>query len=370
MADPRMERLASIIVSYSLDVKEGELVVIEGTTLAAPLIRELYRQVLRAGGHPATRIAIDGAMEARLALGSDAQLDWLPPVAAEDVETADARVIVLGDFNTRALSGTDPARLARIKRSRAPVLTRQLERSAAGEYRWTITAFPTNAAAQEARMSLRAYSDFVFAAALLDQDDPVAAWRELGDRIRRLAEWLADRRELRVVGEGTDLRMSVEGRSWIPCDGTHNFPDGEVFTGPVEASVEGEIRFTYPALYHHQAVEDVSLRFREGTVVEATAAHGQAFLDAMLALDDGARRVGEFAFGLNDAVQTFTGEPLFDEKIGGTVHLALGESYPESGGTNRSALHWDMVCDLRQGGEVYADGELVYRDGRFLDGRF
>src|SRR3990170_905771 len=197
VADPRIERLAAIIVSYSLEVKEGELIVIEGATLAAPLIRELYREVLRAGAHPETRIAIDGAIEAKLALGSDAQLDWLTPLVAEDVETADARVIILGDFNTRALSGSDPAGQARIKKSRAPILTRQLERSAAGEYRWTITAFPTNAAAQEARMSLEDYADFVFAAALLDRDDPVAGWRELGDRIRRLAEWLGDRRELR-----------------------------------------------------------------------------------------------------------------------------------------------------------------------------
>jgi aminopeptidase len=370
VADPRLERLASILVTYSLEVKERELVLIEGASLATPLIRELYRQVLRAGAHPLTRLAIDGAGELRLALGSDDQLDWLSPAATEDAEVADARILVLGDFNTRALSGIDPARQARAKKARGPLVTRMLERSAAGDYRWVITAYPTNAAAQEARMSLDDYADFIFAAALLDREDPALAWRQLGERIRRLGAWLGGRRELRIVGDGTDLTMSVDGRTWIPCDGTKNFPDGELFTGPVEESVEGEIRFTYPAVFHHRVVEDVRLRFRGGTVVEATAARGGAFLEEMLSLDEGARRVGEFSFGLNDAVQVFTGEPLFDEKIGGTVHLALGESYPESGGVNRSALHWDMVCDLRQGGEVYADGELVYRDGRFLNGRF
>ena len=173
-----------------------------------------------------------------------------------------------------------------------------------------------------------------------------------------------------MVAEGTDLAVAVEGRRWTACGGEANLPDGECFTAPIESSVEGEIHFSYPAVFHHRAVEDVRLRFRGGEVVEATAARGQEFLVEMLSLDEGATRLGEFSFGLNDAVQRFTGEALFDEKIGGTIHLALGEGYPESGGTNVSALHWDMVCDLRRGGRVYADGELVYEDGRFLGGRF
>lgn len=367
MADARVARLAEVIVGHSLAVSPGQLVVIEGPTLAAPLVRELCRFVLRAGAHPRARLVVEGAQELRLSLAGDPQLDWVDPLFREHVEHADARVVILADFNTRALSGIDPRRLARVKRARGPYLSRLLERAAAGELAWVVTAYPTNAAAQEAGMSLRDYSELVFGAALLDRDDPVAAWRELGERLHRLGEWLGGVRELRVVGPGTDLSFSVEGRTWIPCDGLQNLPDGELFTAPVEDSVEGEIRFTYPAVYDHRAVEDVCLRFRAGEVVEASAARGQGFLDEMLALDEGARRVGEFAFGLNEAVTRFTGETLFDEKIGGTVHLALGEAYPESGGVNRSALHWDMVCDLRRGGEVYADGELVYRDGRFLE---
>jgi aminopeptidase len=219
-------------------------------------------------------------------------------------------------------------------------------------------------------MSLAAYEEHVYRAALLDRDDPVEAWRALGSRIRRLADWLAGVRELRVVAEETDLRVGVEGGTWIVCDGKENMPDGEVFTAPLVTSVEGTIRFTYPAVFRGRAVADVRLRFRGGDVVEASASRGQDYLDQMLGLDEGARRVGELAFGLNDAVSTFTGEALLDEKIGGTMHLALGEAYPESGGTNASALHWDMVCDLRRGGEVYADRKLVYRDGRFTNGAF
>jgi aminopeptidase len=169
-----------------------------------------------------------------------------------------------------------------------------------------------------------------------------------------------------VVADGTDLTVGVEGRTWIPCDGKENFPDGEVFTGPIEARTEGAIRFSYPASFAGRMVKDIELRFEGGEVVEASASEGQDFLREMVALDAGARRVGEFAFGMNEAIEEFTSHTLFDEKIGGTIHLALGKSYPESGGLNQSALHWDIVCDLRSGSEVYADGELVYRDGAFV----
>jgi aminopeptidase len=370
MVDPRVERLADVLVSYSIGVNPGELVTIEGTTLAAPLLRELYRRVLRAGGNPRLRVALDGIAEDRLARGTDDQLSWISPAVHEETERADARIFVHAEFNTRSASRIAPARQTIASRARAPYRRRLLAREAAGEYRWVVTAYPTNAAAQEARMSLPDYADYLFSCGLLDRDDPVAAWRELGARAAGLAHWLGTRRELRVVAADTDLTVSIAGRAWIASDGRANFPDGECFTGPVEESATGEIRFTYPAVFGGRIVEDVRLRFEAGEVVQASASRGREFLDEMLRLDDGARRIGELAFGLNEAVTSFTGEILLDEKIGGTVHLALGEGYPETGGLNHSALHWDMVCDLREGGEVYADGELVYRNGRFLGGQF
>jgi aminopeptidase len=370
MIDPRIARLADVLVSYSIAVEPGEVVTIDGTTLAAPLVRELYRRIVRAGGIPLTRIALEGLAEERLVNGSDTQLDWVTPRLRGDVEGAAAGITILSDFNTRSRSGIDPGRQARVSKATAPIRRRLFEREAAGDYRWVVTAFPTNALAQEAGMSLADYAEFVFAAGLLDRDDPVAAWRTLGERMERLTDWLARVRELRVVAPGTDLRLAVEGRSWVASSGRGNFPDGECYTGPVEERVDGEIAFTYPAVFAGREVQGVRLRFRDGEVVEASAERGGALLEEMLALDEGARRAGEFAFGLNDAISSFTGELLFDEKIGGTVHLALGEGYPETGSKNVSALHWDMVCDLRDGGEVYADGELVYRSGRFLNGRF
>jgi aminopeptidase len=366
MSDRRVERLADVLVGYSTRVGEGDLVTIEAPLPAADLVREVYRRVLRAGAHPLPWLSLDELGDDLLLDGSDAQLDWVDPFRALAIEHADVRIAITAPSNTRSLTNADPAREARRHRALEPTRTRYLERAAAGELRWVLTAFPTQAAAQDAEMSLEEYERFVYGAGLLDEDDPVAAWKAFADRLDRTASFLEGVSELRVLADGTDLRVGVGGRTWIPSGGEGNFPDGEVFTGPIETSVEGTIGFTYPAIFQGREVDGVWLRFTRGEVVEANATRGEAFLREMIAIDDGARRAGEFAFGLNDAVTLFTGQTLFDEKIGGTVHLALGTAYPETGSTIRSALHWDMICDLRAGGEVHADGECVYRDGRFL----
>ena len=361
----RLRHLADTIVSYSAGVKSGELVLLEGSVAVEPLIDELYRSVLKAGAHPVTRVELE-VTEFLLADGSDEQVEWVNPARREDIERADVRIVIEGATNTKSLSAFDPARQALVERSRAELRDRYLERALSGELRWVLSAYPTNASAQDAEMSLAEYEDFSYRAAFLDNGDPVSRWRAFSEELHRVAEFLSAKEEVRIVAEGTDLTLAVGGRTWIPADGHENFPDGEVFTAPHETSASGEIRFTYPAVFRGRQVDDVRLRFEQGEVVEATAARGQDFLEEMIGVDEGARRVGEFAFGLNDAIPMFTRNILFDEKIGGTVHLALGTAYPECGGTNRSALHWDMICDLRSGSEVHADGELVYRDGRFV----
>ena len=368
MSDSRHQRLADVLVGFCARVREGDLVTLESTPLAAPILRELYRKVLEAGGQPLPRVSLEGLSENLLKHGNDEQLAWVNPARSDDIETVDVRIALEAPGNTRRLSNVDPARHARHERSSEELRNRYLERAAAGELRWVLSAYPTEAAAQDASMSLVEYEDFVYGAGFLDDPDPVARWQQFGERVDRLAAFLSTKRELRVVAEGTDLRFVTEGRTWIPSKGQENFPDGEVFTGPVETSVEGEIRFTYPGVFHAREVDDVRLRFEAGEVVEATASRGQEFLREMIAMDEGARRVGEFAFGLNEGVAIFTRNTLFDEKIGGTMHLALGTAYPETGGLNRSALHWDLICDLRSGSEVLADGELIYSDGQFLNG--
>jgi aminopeptidase len=360
-------RLAEVLVGYSARVAPGELVVISGPTLAAPLAFELYREVVRAGAHPQLRLSVEGAEEALLLEGSDEQVQWINPRAVDDLELADARIAIFASWNTKSLTSADPAKQARRALAYEPVQQRFLERAANGEVRWVVAGYPHDAAAQDAGMSRAEYEEFVYRAAFLDRDDPVAEWERFAERLERLAAFLGGKSELRVVAEDTDLTVGVGGRRWVASHGRENFPDGEVFTGPVEDSVEGTIRFSYPAVFGGHEVHDVRLRFERGEVVEATAARGEEFLREMIGMDEGARRLGEFAFGMNEAVSTFTRNILFDEKLGGTIHMALGSSYPETGGVNRSGLHWDMIRDLRSG-RVFADGEPVYRDGRFLDG--
>jgi aminopeptidase len=364
--DPRHKKLAQVLVGYSTEVRPGDNVRIEAVGSGSPLVREVYAAALRAGGHPEANLVVDETEEALLRGGSDAQLEWIRPDLEWTVDEGDVWMMIDAPVNTKRLTGVDAAKMGTRLKARSPLQTRYLERSAAGDFRWVICGFPTEASAQDAGMSLRQFEDVLYRAAFLDQEDPVAAWMSFGERLEGVGSILDTTRELRIVGEDTDLKLGVEGRTWIRSKGLRNFPDGEIFTGPIETSVEGTIKFTFPAMMRGRQAEGVRLRFEGGEVVEATADRGQDFLREMIALDDGARRVGEFAFGQNDAITEYTGNLLLDEKIGGTVHLALGRSVPGTGGENESGLHWDIVCDLRNGGEVYADGELVYRDGRFL----
>lgn len=368
MPDSRLEKLADVLVGYSTEVRPGDEVRIEGHPPAVPLLRQVYRAVLERDGRPSGRLIVDEEVEALLEEATEDQLDWVSPDVRWNAEQGDVWIILDGPENVKRLSDADPARMARWVKARELYQDRYLERSAAGEFRWMLCAFPTDASAQEAGMSLIEFEELVHRAGFLDADDPIAAWETFGARLDRIGSFLESRSELRIVAEDTDLTLSVGGRTWIRANGKKNLPDGEVFTGPAETSVEGTIHFTFPATMRGRQAEDVRLRFEGGEVVQATAGRGEDFLREMIGIDDGGRRVGEFAFGLNDAVTEYTGSVLLDEKIGGTVHLALGRSVPGTGGENVSALHWDMVCDLRRGGEVYADGELVYRDGAFLDG--
>jgi aminopeptidase len=366
MTDPRVNAMAKVLVGYSLSVKKDDLVRIQGGAEGSPLLLAIYEQVLAHGGHPWAQLGLDGADEVFYTKASDAQLDFVPRFAKEVVEEIQASISVWTETNTKRLTGADPAKQARRARATQPLSERFLERAAKKELRWTATLYPTSAFAQDAEMSLREFADFVFGASLVAEKDPIAAWKAVSRSQAKLIAWLTPKKEIHVVGPDTDLRLKVGGRTWINCDGHENFPDGEIFTGPVEESVTGRIRFTYPACIFGREVEDVRLEFKAGKVVRATAGKNEEFLLTMLDTDDGARRVGEFAFGTNPGIQRFTKNPLFDEKIGGTIHLALGKGYPESGSKNNSAIHWDMVCDLREGGEVRVDGTPFVKDGKFL----
>jgi aminopeptidase len=368
MREPRLDRLANVLVRYSSSVQPGQLVRLTGPLIAEPLIVALYREVLQAGAHPMVSMSPEACLELLYRHGSPEQLAFLNPLEVREAESVDVSIHVLASENPRALTNADPARQAQRSNARRPLMDLFLHRAAEKSLRWVATSFPCQAAAQDAELSLAEYEEYVFAAGLLDQNDPAAAWQAVSVRQGQLVDFLHSIRELRfVTPRGTDLRVGVAGRTWINGDGHENFPDGEVFTGPLEDATEGTVCFDFPAVRGGREVDGVRLHFRAGRVVDASAVKGEDYLIGMLDQDAGARVLGEVALGCNYAITRYTRNTLFDEKIGGTFHVALGAAYPESGGRNQSALHWDMVCDLRRGGCVEADGRVINANGQFKD---
>jgi len=366
MLDPRLEKLAHILVTHSLSIQKDDLFVISGSELATPLIKEVYRQAIDLGAHPFVKLGFDGLAEIFYKNASDEQLQFVSPIDKFELETVNARLGILSPLNTRSMTNIDPNKQALSSKAHQELQDLFLQRAANKELRWCITQYPTNSAAQDADMSLGDYENFIFQAAHVDKKDPVQYWQNIHQEQERIKNLLESKKIIHIVAKDTDLTLSVENRKWINCSGKENFPDGEVFTGPVEDSAEGYISYSYPGVYGGRLVENIKLCFENGKVVDAEASTGKEFLIAMLDMDEGARYLGEFAFGMNYGIQTFTKNTLFDEKIGGTIHLAVGSAYPESGSNNKSGLHWDMVCDLRKKGEVYADDELIYKNGKFL----
>jgi aminopeptidase len=365
LRDSRVTNLAKILVGYSTGVKQDETCLVEGPSAAEPLIAAVYEEILAAGGHPVVSMSFDGQESSYYAHASDDQLEWISPLSAWAAEEADCRIAIGADTNTRALSGVSPERQTRRQAATRPLMESMMRRSADGDHRWVYTLFPTNAYASDAGMSLITFEDFYFGACLADAGDPLENWKQASEETRRLAEYVDGHSEVHITAPGTDIRLGVEGRSFIPCFGDRNMPDGEFFTGPVEDSVEGEVSFDLPAMVGGREVAGVRFKFEGGKIVDASADLGEEFLIQLLDTDEGARRLGELGIGTNYKIDRGTRDVLLDEKIGGTVHMAVGASYPESGGLNESAVHTDLVCDLRKGGKIEVDGELIQENGKF-----
>ncbi len=360
MRDERLKKLARVLVDYSVEAGEGEQILVAGGAAAEPLIKEVYTRLLQTGAVPIPQVALQGLQELFFEHAKDIHYEKTPPITRSVYEAADAVISIMAPHNTRALAGVDPAKQRALgKRDKA------LQDLILSKDRWALTLFPTQALAQESEMGLEAYEDFAFEAMGLDEDDPVRFWRERAEEQGRLIERLEVAREVRIVGPETDLTLSVAGRKFLNGDGKHNMPCGEVFTGPVEDSANGSIYFGIPVAVAGREVSGVRLRFEGGRVVEASAEKGEGYLHAMLDADEGARYLGEIGIGTNYGIRRATKNILFDEKLGGTVHLAVGRSYEKTGGKNDSSVHWDLICDLREGGELYADGEVLQKDGKF-----
>jgi aminopeptidase len=370
MSDPRLHKLADVLVNYSTLVKKGDLVAIRGDPVAWPAIEAVFVHVLKVGGNPFYVPQCERVAELMLEHGSDEQIRFLSPLDMQRVEQIDVEIAFWAETNTKSLSRYPSDRIAAKQAARKPFLKRFLERAADKQIRWVGTLFPTNAFAQDAEMGLLQYEEFVYNAGLLHLPDPAAAWARISERQQRVSDYLQGKKQVHFrvppkngEQDGTDLRVEVAKSTWINCDGHENFPDGEVFAGPQGA--DGHVNYSFPAVYYGKEVEGVRLEFKGGRVVNASAKKGEDYLIKMLDQDAGARVMGEIAIGTNYSIKDFSRNTLFDEKIGGTFHAAVGAGYPESGSTNESGLHWDMVCDLRAGGTIAADGEIFHQNGRF-----
>jgi aminopeptidase len=383
MRDSRLDKLADVLVRYSTGVKPGDLVTLIADPSGMPAVEAVCEAVVRAGGHPSFHPRSEALAEIVLRHGSDAQIAHLSPFEMFRVEKCDVQIVLWNQINTRYLARIDSRKTALAQSSRKPFMKTFMARSAKRELRWCGTEIPNQASAQDADMSITDYSDFVFRAGLLHLPDPVAAWQKVHEKQEKVRAYLQGKRTVRFVApaddgskggrkhEGTDLTVEVGKSTWINCAGKENFPDGEVFAGPQGA--DGVVNYTFPAVYGGKEVEGVRLRFKGGRVVEASAVKNEDYLIKMLDQDAGARTMGEIAIGTNYQIKEFSKNTLFDEKIGGTFHAAVGAGYPESGSSNESGLHWDMVCNLRPmphlgraGGTIAADGEVFHRDGLFV----
>jgi aminopeptidase len=354
------DAFARLLCEWCLDAGPAQQVLVLATTLAEEPVLAVHRELLRRSAFPLLRLSPPTLTEDFYRHATERQLDGVAPLELLEAEQADAWLRIDAPGNVRALNGVDHALLGRVARARRGVQEARLSR------RWCGTLWPTPALAQQAGMGEHEYAAFVGRALFLDRPDPVAAWRELSARQASVVARLSSARELRIESERSDLTLNVAGRTWVNSDGRRNMPSGEVFTGPHEGSATGTIHFDVPSSFRGASVSGVTLTFVDGRVTEARAQTGQPQLEAALATDDGARLVGELGIGTNTGIDRATGSTLLDEKIAGTVHLALGRSYPETGGTNGSALHWDLICDLRRGGVLSADGEPLVRNGALV----
>jgi aminopeptidase len=374
VADTRVQKFAKVLVEHSARIVPGDRVLLEGTTAAEPLLRELYIQILEKGGHPHLMAALPGTVpfiqdELYMTYASDTQLDFVPTFYKLAYEQFESRIRVHSATNTRGLTNIDPVRVQRRSKATSVITEAQMRRGAAGQFKWVTTLYPTEAYAQDASMSLKEYEDFVFGAVHTNEDDPIAYWRSTAAGQQKAIDFLSDKSQVILRGPNVDLTLSIKGRTFINSTGIHNMPDGEIYTGPVEDSVNGWVKFTYPAIYQGVAVEGAELTFSNGRVEQAKAEKNQDYLMKMLESDPGSRHLGEFAIGTNYDINKFTGNILFDEKIGGSFHMALGAGYPETGSKNKSSIHWDMICDLRTDSEITVDGYPFYKNGQFVFGK-
>ena len=366
MKENYLKHYAALLADYCLSVGKNEKILIRSSYLAEDLINEFCSIVYSRGAHPETKIALKNSERIYYDNSSIEDLRYLSDTEINYYKNYDAFLTIRAPFDAKELQGVS-AEKKKVKNESAKILHELFsERSSNGTLKWCVCQYPTESQAFESGMSLDDYEGFIVRSAYLDKEDPVRSWDELSAKQGLIADYLNKCSEIRMLNDTTDISFSCEGRIWINSDGRRNMPSGEIFTTPVESSVNGFISFSYPAIYMGEEVEGVKLTVKNGKIVSHSARKGEELLSQVLKID-GADTFGEAAIGTNYGIENFTKNILFDEKIGGTVHFALGDSYAETGGKNRSAIHWDMIADMRSNSEISADGKMIYKNGHFTE---
>lgn len=366
MTDPRLTKYAYVMIHYSLALKKGEYLMLKGYPCAKPLLVELYKEALKVGASPEIVISVEEAEEFFFNTATDDQLDYLSPFETMMNTGFDAAIHILGNDNTRMLANTDSEKMAQRGKAIGKLDSARIKRASQGKFRWVWTQYPSHGDALEAGLSTTDFEDFTFEAGMITAPDPITEWKKQSVFQEKICQYLNKKSSLHYLGEGIDFKINIKNRTWCNYDGHSNFPDGEIFCGPVEDSAEGFIHFNLTAIKMGREIDGIKLVFEKGKVVKATAAKGEEFLNKILDTDPGARRIGELAFGTNYNIKKYTRNILFDEKIGGTIHIALGHCPPEANGNNPSGLHWDIITGMTSRSEIFADGELFYKNGEFL----
>ncbi|HVN23740.1 MAG TPA: aminopeptidase [Syntrophorhabdales bacterium] len=359
------QKYAKLLVHYCLELKRGDKLLINSTYLAEPLIKEVFREALDAGAHPELQISLSDLSKLFYDHAGDAQLRYVSPMYLHAVKSYDAFLTIRAPFNVKELQSVDAEKKQKVAVAQTGVKRLFMRRASTGALKWTLCEFPTESQAQECSLSRSEYENLVFSACFLRRESPEEEWQKMRTSQQHIVDFLNARQHIRIVGRGTDLSFGTRGRTWINSDGRRNMPSGEVFTAPEENSVQGTVTFSFPGIYMGEEVENITLQVESGEVVKWTAKKGKSLLDKILQIP-GAKRFGEAAIGTNAGIRRFTKNMLFDEKMGGTIHLALGATYPETGGKNQSPIHWDLLADMKKEGQIFADGELIYKNGEFL----
>ena len=355
--EKRIKDMANILVDYSVNIKKGEGVMLDADSLANDLILEVYKRIIQKGAYPSTSIGLPGMAKIYFENASNEQLKHFPKITWHKVLHSQAEIGIGAPRDTRELKHINPKRIS-LRAKTTGKITNYIVNEKKRIRRCT-TQFPTPALAKDAGISFKKYKDFFFRA--VNQD-----WKKESKRLKKIHSLFKGADKIRIIAPGTDIKMSVKNRPLIIDDGKENMPGGEMFYAPLKKSVKGYIKFTYPAIRAGNEVKGIRIEFKDGKVVKATAKQNEKFLKEMIKTDSGSKYVGELGIGCNTKIDRFTKNLLFDEKIGGTIHLALGMAYKECKGKNKSALHWDIVCDLKKGGQIIVDGKIIQKNGRFI----